>query len=227
MTPSNHPQIFIIIGPPGSGKGTQSKLLAKKFGLKYLGAGDVLRARQKLGDFTGKKLVRVMGKGELVPSFVISKILGDELEKLKQKQNQNPKIRGFVLDGWTRIVIEAVLLDEALSWYEWDKNVKIILINISGKESFNRLTKRRQCQKCGQLIPWVGEFKKLKKCHRCSGELITRPDDKMEVIEKRFAEYKKETIPSINYYKKQSRLIEINGEQSIEDVFKDILKAIK
>ena len=102
--------------------------------------------------------------------------------------------------------------------------MKIILINISGKESFNRLTKRRQCQKCGQLIPWVGEFKK---CDKCSGELITRPDDKMEVIEKRLEEYKKETIPSINYYKKRGRLIKINGEQSIENVFKDILKAIK
>jgi len=216
------PKAIIILGPPGSGKGTQAKLIAEKFGLEYIGSGDILRARQKMGDFTGKKLIKVMGKGELAPSFIVSKILGDELEKLKK----HSKINGFVLDGWTRIVIEAILADEALSWYEWDKNVEVILINISRKESFNRLTKRRQCKKCGGIIPWLGEFKNLKKCDKCGGELIIRPDDKMESIKKRLEEYKKETIPAINYYKKQRRIIEINGEQSIERVFKDILKVL-
>ena len=148
------------MGPPGSGKGTQAKLLAEKFRLKYVGCGDVLRARQKVGDFTGNKLIKVMGRGELAPSFVVSKTLGDELEKLKKRS----KINGLVLDGWTRIDIEAIMADEALTWYEWDKNVKVILLNISRRELYNRLTKRRQCKKCGRLIPWLGEFKKLKKC---------------------------------------------------------------
>ena len=71
-------KIIQVVGPQGSGKGTQAKLLAKKFKLKYLGSGDVLRARQKLGDFTGKKLIRVMNSGALIPSFIIVKILGDE-----------------------------------------------------------------------------------------------------------------------------------------------------
>lgn len=222
MKPFKKPLIIIVLGPPGSGKGTQSKLLAKKFGLKYVGSGDILRARQKVGDFTGKKLIKVMGRGELAPSFVIVKILGDELEKLKKQS----KIKGMVLDGWTRIIHEAILADEALNWYEWGKNVKVLLINISRRESFNRLTKRRQCKKCGRLIPWLGEFKKLKRCDKCGGELITRPDDKMESIKKRLEEFKNQTIPAINYYKKQGRVIKINGEQSIEDVFKDILKVI-
>jgi len=210
------------MGPPGSGKGTQAKLLAEKFRLKYVGCGDVLRARQKVGDFTGNKLIKVMGRGELAPSFVVSKTLGDELEKLKKRS----KINGLVLDGWTRIDIEAIMADEALTWYEWDKNVKVILLNISRRELYNRLTKRRQCKKCGRLIPWLGEFKKLKKCDKCGGELITRPDDKMESIKMRLEEFKNKTIPAINYYKKQGRLIEVNGEQSIENVFKDILKKI-
>jgi adenylate kinase len=216
------PKVIIIMGPPGSGKGTQAKLLAKKFGLEYIGSGDVLRARQKVGDFTGKKLIKVMDRGELAPSFVVVKTLGDVLEKLKRQ----PKIKGMVLDGWTRIIFEAILADEALNWYEWDKNVKVILLNISRRESYNRLTKRRQCKKCGRIIPWVGEFKKLKKCDKCNGKLVTRPDDKMESIKMRLEEYKNKTIPAINYYEKQGRLIEINGEQSIEDVFKDILKAL-
>ena len=217
-----NPKVIIIIGPPGSGKGTQAKLLCRQFGLKYVGSGDNLRARQKLNDFTGEKLTKVMNRGELVPSFIVIKLLGDKLEKLKK----DLKIKGFVLDGWTRIIFEAILLEESLGWYDWDKNVKVILIKISKRESINRLTKRRQCKECGRLIPWLGGFKKLKKCDKCGGELVVRRDDKMEVIKKRLEEYKTETIPAINYYKKQGRLIEINGEQSIEDVFKDILKAI-
>lgn len=216
-------KVIIILGPPGSGKGTQAKLLAKKFRLEYVGSGDALRARQKVGDFTGKKLARVMGRGELVPSLIVADLWVNKLEKFKKRS----RIKGLVLDGWTRTVIEATLMDEALNWYEWQKNVKVILIDISRKESFNRLTKRRQCKKCGRLIPWLGSFKKLKRCDGCGGKLITRVDDKPEAIEKRLEEYRKETIPAINYYKTQGRLIKINGEQSIEAVFEDILKSLK
>ena len=216
-------QVIILLGPPGSGKGTQAKLLTRKFKLEYIGSGDTLRARQRKGDFTGKKLNKIMRGGKLAPSFVIIKILGDKLEKLKK----NSKINGFVLDGWNRIIFEAVLTDEALIWYGWRKNVKIFLINISRKESFNRLTKRRQCKKCSRIIPWVGEFKKLKKCDKCGGKLIVRPDDKLESIKNRLDEYKSQTIPTINYYKKRKRLIEIDGKQSIGEVFRDILKMVK
>ncbi len=220
---NKNPTAIIIMGPQGSGKGTQAKLLAKKFGLEYVGAGDGLRARQKTGSFTGKKLISVMNRGELVPDFVLIDTLGDTLEKLKR----NPKIKGVVLDGWTRIMIEAILVEQSLDWYEGDKNVKIILINISRKESFNRLTKRRQCKKCGQLIPWIGDFKKLKKCDKCGGKLVVRVDDSLASIKKRLEEYKNKTIPVINYYKKRGRIIGINGEQPIEKVFQDVLKAIK
>lgn len=216
-------RVFLLLGPPGSGKGTQAKLLCKEFGLKYIGSGDALRARQKISDFTGKKLIKVMNQGKLIPSFIMLKILGDRLEKLKKQT----EINGFVLDGWTRIIYEAILADEALGWYEWGRKAKVIVIKISGRESFNRLTKRRQCKNCGRLIPWLGEFKKIRKCDKCGGVLIVRQDDNIQSIKKRLEEYKKETIPSINYYRKQGRLITINGEQPIEKVFKDILEAIK
>ncbi len=222
MKHSKKISVINLIGPPGSGKGTQAKMLSDEFGFKYLGSGDCLRSYSKKNNFTGKKLFNVMNKGKLVPSFIVTKILGDGLEDLKNKSNE----KGFVLDGWTRIKIEAMLLDEALKWYEWDKNLKVFLIKISNKESFDRLTKRRQCLKCKRLIPWVGDFKKIKKCDKCQGKLVTRMDDNIESIKERLEEYKKETIPAINYYKKQKRLIEINGQQSIENVFKDILKKV-
>jgi len=215
--------VIILLGPAGSGKGTQAKLLRKKFSLEYFGSGEALRQRQKVGDFTGRKLIKVLERGIWAPNFVISKLWMDELEKFKRKR----KFNGLVSDGSPRRIIEAELFDEALKWYKWQEKVKVIFINISKKESFNRLTKRRQCKRCGRLIPWLREFKKLKKCDKCGGPLVVRIDDKPKSIEKRLEEFKKKTIPVINYYKKQGKLIEINGEQPIEKVFQDILKTLK
>jgi len=223
MKPYKKPKIFIVLGPPGSGKGTQAEFLVKKFKLESFGSGVALRERQKRGDFTGKKIGEVMERGEWIPESVISKLWMDKLEKFKQKR----KFNGLVYDGGPRRMLEAELFDIALKWYEWQKNVKVIFINISKEESLNRLTKRRQCKKCGRLIPWIGKFKELKKCDRCGGQLMVRADDKPKAILKRLEEFKKHTIPVIKYHKKQGRLIEINGEQSIKDVFKDILKAIQ
>lgn len=217
------PLIITIVGRPGSGKGTQAKLLAKKLDLEYIAIGDILRKRRRIKDFTGKKLWQIMASGGLVPQFRITKIWIDQFEKLKKK----PQFKGLVLDGSPRWLIEAQLLDEALTWYGWKDNTKFILLDISRREAFNRLTKRRICKKCKRLIPWVGEFKKLKKCDKCGGEFITRLDDNPASIRKRFEEFKKATQPAMDYYKKQGRLIEINGEQPIEKVSKDILKAIK
>lgn len=223
MKPSKKLKVIILLGPAGSGKGTQAKLLVKKFGLEYFGSGDALRKRQKLGDFTAKKLIKVMGRGALIPSFVISKLWIDRLERFKQKA----KFKGFVIDGSPRKIIEAKFFDEALNWYEWRKYARVISVNISRGESINRLTKRRMCKKCGRLIPWLGHFKKIKKCDKCGGPLVTRHDDKLSAIKKRLEEFKNEVIPVLNYYKRQGKLIVINGEQSIEDVFKDVSKAIR
>jgi adenylate kinase len=213
--------IICILGRPGSGKGTQAKLLVKKFGLAYFGSGEALRKRRKTKDFTGKKLFGVMERGALVPSFVISKLWMDALEKMKQKS------KGFVMDGSPRKMIEARLLNEALEWYEWQKYVKVILIEISKKESFNRLTKRRQCKKCGKLIPWVSKFKEMKRCDKCGGILVVRTDDRPAAIRKRLSEFEKEVVPVLGYFKKKGKLRKVNGEQGIGDVFKDILKFLK
>jgi adenylate kinase len=223
MKTSKIPLSVILFGRAGSGKGTQADLLAKKFKLEHFSSGEALRQRQKVGDFTAEKLVKVMNRGEWVPESNIIKIWMDKLEEFKKKIN----FKGWIYDGGPRKMLEAKLLDIALNWYEWKKNTKILLIDISKKESFNRLTKRRQCKRCKRLIPWIGEFKKLKVCDICQGELVLRPDDKAGAIRKRLEEFEKYTIPVINYYKKQGKVIKINGEQSIENVFKDILKSLK
>ncbi len=215
--------VIIVLGPQGSGKGTQTELLAKKFNLEYIGSGDLLRARKKKKDFTGLKISRVMTAGGRVATPVIFKIWMDKLEEFKKKS----KLNGFIIDGSPRTILEAEMLEQALDWYEYGKDKKIIFINISPKESIWRLTKRRICKRCGQNIPFIGEFRKLLKCNKCKGDLFNRADDTIEGIKKRLEWFETEVRPTINYYKKRGELIKINGEQPIEKIFKDILEKIK
>ncbi len=116
-------------------------------------------------------------------------------------------------------------MDEIFEWYEWTK-IKVILLDISDEEAFARITKRRICKKCGRLIPWVGQFKKLKRCDKCGGGLMTRPDDKPAAIKARLDFYKEDVQPVVDYYEKQKKLIRINGYPPIKDVHQDIRKAI-
>ncbi len=218
-----HPLIIILLGKSGSGKGTQAKLLQKKFGLGYIGSGDLLRARGKKKDFTGKKIVKMLAEGELIPTPAILKLWLDKIEELKSKK----KLKGFVMDGNPRKILEAYLIDESLEFYEWDKNVRVVLIHISNKEAIWRLTKRRICKKCKKIVPFVGRFRKIKKCPECGGQLIQRSDDTVKAAKNRLKWFKTDVQPIINYYRKTGRLIKINGEQSIENVSKDILKTIK
>jgi len=113
-----------------------------------------------------------------------------------------------------------------LEWYEWNENTKIILVDISDKEAIWRLTKRRICKNCKEIIPFVGKFKDIEKCPKCGGELVQRNDDTIESAKNRLAWFKKDVQPIVNYYKKTGRLIKVNGEGSIEDIFKNILGAL-
>ena len=217
------PLIVILMGKSGSGKGTQADLLVEKFGFEHIGSGDLLRARAMKNDFTGKKIARVLKKGKLIPTPIIFKLWLNVIEGLKNKKN----LKGFIMDGNPRKIFEAYLIDELFEWYDWKNKAKVILIDISDKEALNRLTKRRICQKCKEIIPFVGEYKKMKECYECGGKLVERNDDNVAAVEKRLSWFKKEVQPIADYYKKTGRLVKVTGEQPIEKVFKDILKEIK
>ncbi len=220
---SKKPLIIVLLGKSGSGKGTQAELLEKKFGLNYIGSGDLLRARGRKLDFTGKKIINVLNKGGLVPVSVIFKLWVDKVEILKNKKN----LKGFIMDGNPRKLFEAYLIDDIFGWYEWDKNIKVILVDISNKVAIKRIITRRICKKCKEIIPFIGEFRKIKKCPKCGNELTHRSDDTLKATKNRLSWFRKDVQPIINYYRKTGRLIKINGEQSIENVFKDILKVLK
>jgi len=218
----NQPKIIILLGRSGSGKGTQAKLLIKEFGFAYLGTGVLLRERAAQKDGFGKELDEVMGKGDRVLTKTVFKIWSEKLEDMKQQVEE----KGLIIDGSPRSLEEAKLINGLFEKFGWE-NIKVILIDISEQEAFNRLTKRRICRECGRLIPWVGDFRGMKVCDKCGGELITRDDDKPEAIRARLAYFKKDVQPAIDYYKEQGRLIEIDSDKSIEDVYYDVKKAVQ
>lgn len=215
--------IIILLGKSGCGKGTQAELLRDKFGLSHVISGDLLRNRAKKKDFTGKKLNETLLSGGLSPTAVIFKLWIDRVERLRNTKG----IKGIILDGNPRKIREAYLVDEALDWYEW-KNVKAVLIDVSDEEATRRLGKRRVCtnKKCGKIIPFVGHYKEIKMCPKCGGRLRYRNDDNPASVKKRLVWFENEVMPIVNYYKKDGRLVKVNGEGTIEDVFKDILKVL-
>lgn len=216
------PVNFVLIGRSGSGKGTQADLLMKHFGsLHHFVTGDMFRALAKADTAVGAKIRKIIAEGGL-PLDDIATTLWMHAISFNLKENE-----GLLADGFPRRLPEAKNFDRFLEFLSRKNDTFFLLIGISRKEAFNRLAKRRICKKCGRLIPWVGKFKELKVCDKCGGELITRPDDKMGAIKNRLDYYDENVMPVVKYYKKQRKLLEINGEQPINDVFKDILKAIK
>ena len=185
-------KVIILMGRSGCGKGTQAKLLQKKFGFDYLSSGDLLRARTKIDDFSGQKLKKVMSQGNLAPTFLISYIWSEKIREIKNK----PNLKGLIIDGSPRSLLEAELTSDIFEWYEWS-DIKVILLDISDEEAFNRLTKRQ------------------------------RFDDKIEAIRSRLDFYKNDVQPTIDYYEKQGRLIKVNGQQSIEEVHQEIWSQLK
>lgn len=217
-------KVYTLLGRAGCGKGTQAKLLMEKLGLIYIGSGELLRGRAKENDMLGKKIDLVLKSGNLAPSSLIFMLWVDQLEKIKKTADEN--FKGIIFDGIPRKLIETELLEEALNWYEWDKEFKAIFIDLSREEAFNRLTKRRQCKQCNRVIPYIGEYKNLDKCDKCGGELIVRQDDTPEAINQRLDLFDEEVMPVINYFDKKGVLVKINGNQSIEGVQREILEKI-
>jgi adenylate kinase len=207
----------LIIGVQGSGKGTQGKLLAKKLGIPHISSGEMFRTIDKNSEI-GKKAFEYIDKGELVPLNIVTELFKQHLEKIGIE-------RGGIIEGYPRNRKQAELLEE---FFPLDK---VILLNISDQEAIKRLTGRRTCSnpKCQAIynIYTAPKPKKENICDKCGSRLEQRSDATEEAVKKRIEIYHKETEPLIEFYKNKGILIEINGEQSIEDVQADIRKQLK
>jgi adenylate kinase len=209
---------IVLFGPPGSGKGTQAKMLAEKYGILHISTGDILRENLKNQTKLGLEAKSYMDKGELVPDDVLIKIIKDRL-------SQPDCASGFLLDGYPRTVPQADALSTILN--EMGKKLDVVLnIDVHDDELIKRLTGRRMCA-CGASYHILFNPPKREGiCDRCGKELYHRDDDKEEAIMNRLDVYKNQTQPLIEYYTKADVMVTVNGAASISEVFDEICRML-
>ena len=210
---------LILLGAPGSGKGTQAKNIAEKVGITHVASGDIFRAAATRGDNLGKQAKSYMDKGLLVPDEITIKMI---LERIAKPDCT----KGVMLDGFPRTLEQAKALDKALKEKKQAID-RVFYINVSTDELVRRLSGRFICRKCQAPYHNVSAPPKVAgKCDKCGGELYQRADDTAETVKKRIDVYIKETSPLINYYKKSKKLVEIKGEGNIDDITRNIVAAL-
>jgi len=217
-------RIIIFLGPPGCGKGTQAKKVAAKYNYGHISTGDLLRALENdpSGDSADKKLLAEMKAGKLVSDNLIYKLAFREIEKYLAAG------QGVVLDGAIRNLAQAQKYQEFFESKKLSSEVLAVEIALTDEESFNRLTKRRVCTQCGEIIPWLPATKDLKACPKCGGELKTRADDDPEVIKKRIVEQGNTALrPILDYYDALGVLKKVDGMGTIEEVERQIMDLLK
>jgi adenylate kinase len=203
---------LILLGPPGSGKGTQGERLQEDFRLPYYATGDILRTAVKEGTEVGKQAKEYMDRGDLVPDQVIIGVIAERLQNEEASD-------GFILDGFPRTVPQAEALDAKMKELRREITA-VLLIDVPEEEILRRLGGRRTCEKNPGHIYHV-EFDPPKEAGVCDidgAKLIVRDDDKPEVIKNRLAQYREKTEPLIDYYDERGILNRVDGRQSPDEV---------
>lgn len=199
---------IILLGAPGAGKGTQAAFLSEKFALPHISTGDIFRYNIKNKTEIGMLAKSYIDQGQLVPDEVTVKIVENRLKEDDCK-------KGFLLDGFPRTVEQAEAL-EGFSDIDY-----VIDIEIPFERLLRRLTGRRVCPKCN--ASYHIDFLNGNNVCECGAELIHRDDDKEETVTERIKVYEKKTEPLISYYKEKGKLISVNGDQTVENVFAEII----
>lgn len=203
---------IIMLGAPGAGKGTQAKMIADKYGIPHVSTGDIFRANIKNGTELGMEAKKYMDKGLLVPDELTVKILLDRVAKEDCKN-------GYVLDGFPRTILQANVLDEALTKLG-DKIDYAVNVDVPDENIIKRMGGRRACLACGatyhiEHVPPKAEGI----CDRCGKELVLRDDDKPETVKNRLNVYHEQTQPLIEFYEKKGVLKNVDGTVDMNDVF--------
>ncbi len=210
---------IILLGAPGAGKGTQAVVLSKEKGLAHIASGDLFRAAQNSGTELGNLVKSYMEKGELVPDEVTVKMI---LERIAQPDCA----RGFLLDGFPRTIAQAEALDSALA-NDGKQIDKVVYAKVPDEELVKRLSGRWICRDCQAPFHMVdAPPKEAGKCDYCGGELYQRADDNEETVKNRLKVFMEQTSPLINYYTTADKLLEVNGNQSVDAVSEEMLAAL-
>ena len=206
---------LILLGAPGAGKGTQAELLTKKLSIPAISTGNMLREAMANGSELGKQLKQIMDSGCLVPDDVILSIVAERVAKPDCKN-------GFILDGVPRTLSQAEALDAIGVRID-----HVVSIEIDDSVIEGRMTGRRVCGKCGASYHIVANPPKTEGiCDQCGAELVIRKDDAPETVHHRLEVYHNSTEVLKSYYATCGKLRVVNGDQPIEDAFRDVLKAI-
>lgn len=207
---------LLIMGPAGSGKGTQSELIVKNYNVVHLSTGDMFRAAIKNETKAGLLAKTYMDEGKLVPDEITISLVKERL------QAQDIKDKGFLLDGFPRTVEQAKSLKTLLSDIDLPLNL-IIDLNVDEEVLAKRITGRRMCRTCGAIYH-IENKPPIKEgvCDLDGGELYQRSDDTKESLLVRLAEYKNLTAPVRDYYEGVAKIVDINATQSVEEVFAEV-----
>ena len=206
---------LILLGAPGAGKGTQAKFLCEHFGIPAISTGNMLREAMANGSELGKQVKQAMDAGQLVSDELV---LGIVKERTAKPDCQN----GFILDGVPRTLAQAKALDEMGVRLD-----HVVALEIDDAVIEGRMTGRRVCPKCGASYHITANPpKKDNTCDQCGAELVIRKDDAPETVKSRLAIYHETTEVLKDYYAAQNKVRLVEGNQSIEGAFQDILKAL-
>jgi len=204
---------IVLLGPPGSGKGTQTERLVAEFGFTKISTGDLLREAVRNGTGLGTKAKSFMDAGKLVPDDLVIGLIREKLKDLKG---------GVLLDGFPRSLEQAQALDE---FFRVDMAIDL---EVDQEALIKRLTERRSCRDCNAVFHL--EFNRPKKdgvCDKCGGELYQRSDDTEKVVRERFNTYTERTAPLTEFYRRKGVLRSVNGMGAIDDVYKRISAVIR
>ncbi len=204
---------ILIFGPPGSGKSTHSRRIVERYGLTYISSGDMIRREIARGTPIGKEMEAYLSRGELIPDTIVNTLIISRLRR--QREN-------FIIDGYPRTPAQVLALEEFL----YDHGIRLDLameIFITEEESVERISGRRICPNCGAVyhlkyrpprVPGV--------CDVCGSRLVQREDDRPEVARRRYRTYLANMAPIIKFYKSRGIYVRIDGDGSIEEVWKRI-----
>ncbi len=211
---------FVFLGMPGAGKGTQAKIISKKYNIPHISTGDILREAVANKTELGIQAKKYMDEGALVPDELVVSLV-------KERIIQPDCEKGFILDGFPRNLEQAKILEEMLE--EIKKTLDaVFFFSLDEEVVVKRLTARRVCSNCGAVYNMIYNPPKVEGvCDICGGRLITRDDDKEETVRNRLRTYNKDTAPLIDYYKKKGLLYTIDASLSVNDVTKEIERHIK
>ena len=204
---------IILLGPPGSGKGTQSTYISKCFNITHLSTGDILRSEVNSSTDLGIIAKTYMDKGDLIPDDLMIRAIKNQIINLSS---------GFLLDGFPRTLAQAKSLDLLLEQIEKPLD-KVICLNVSKEEVLNRLSFRAICNKCSHNYNLATSPPRVKNiCDLCGGTILIRSDDNPEAIINRLTIYDNFTLPVIDYYESTTKCFSVKALGKPEDVFKTI-----